>query len=120
MNTLELEKPLEWSELGAEPVETKAQEARRLLGSIPEDQWHVGDYANKAKTKRCAAGHLFTANPKEWTPNCNFYRLVTEFLYPGHRVYFSDVNDGLCKKYQQQTPKQRVIALLDDMIKAGF
>lgn len=31
-----------------------------------------------------------------------------------------DVNDGFFKAYSQPTPKQRVMALLDDMIAAGY
>jgi hypothetical protein len=36
----------------------------------------------------------------------------------GYRL--ADVNDGACPHYQQSSPKARVLALLDDMIKAGY
>lgn len=123
MKTQELEKPLEWSELGADPVETLAQEAKRLLLPIPDSEWQ--DYGRECyRGKYCALGHLKRI---EAIKVCDIYtsdinKASMKFFKtsePTHGI--AAVNDGLYHHtYKQSTPKDRVIALLDDMIKAGF
>lgn len=125
MKTLELEKPLEWTELGIQPVETIAQEARRVLALIPEERWCVGTRTDSTG-RSCALGHYSLINYKHDGLWCLQGPKVEELIRASNdfcefnSCNIAAANNGWMPEYQQPTPKQRTIAFLDDMIKAGF
>lgn len=111
-------------------TETVAEEALRILEPIPEEKWCTGSFLDD-KGKRCAIGHyihkktgrvdndgdLFGGHTK-----CAIRISSIEFLNEG-QMSIADVNNGYfgtLHGYSQPTPKQRTIALLSDMIKAGY
>ncbi|MCF0059891.1 hypothetical protein MUK70_11635 [Dyadobacter chenwenxiniae] len=109
-------------------METIAQEAKRLLEPIPEDQWTTKDFTDR-KSKCCAFGHYSRLNSSDDNnfsiANCSEYRgrlgELQHSIYVFTKGEYSliGVNDG-ASPYPQPTPKQRVLALLNDMIKAGY
>lgn len=104
------------------------QEWLDYLQSKPEDEW-ITDYMHSTcngKECYCAAGFI---NLRPEYPN--IYDKAREFLPvigDGSQGWDKDtqldtivnVNDSRHPKYQQDTPKQRVIQLLSDMIAAGY
>lgn len=109
--------------------ETIAQEARRLLSPIPEEQFTVCQYENNAGDKCCSMGHINKAksgNPFGSEFERVLRRSAADFLMKKARRYHDyygnlvGVNDGKDPLYQQKTPKRRVMKLLDDMIAAGL
>lgn len=103
-------------------METIAQEAKRLLEQVPEEQWGVGMFEWQGKC--CMFGHWNTKSGRDaayFGQECRcFMDKINSFLgYSSGNMGFR-VNDGELKNYPQSTPKQRVMALLDDMIKAGY
>lgn len=96
-------------------METIAQEAKRLLEPIPEEQWCTGESGDAGA--QCLLRHLGDSTvsiDNFLNTSSNFRR---QFCIP--ELSF-EINDGLCPKYPQETPKQRSIAFIDDMIKAGY
>jgi len=112
-------------------METIAQEAKRLLEPIPEDQWMINDFTDY-RCKCCVIGHyerLKSGSPNNFSfENCS--DAISSALREQSRVYFTergyewtdiaDVNNETSHNYHQPTPKQRVMALLDNMIAAGY
>lgn len=103
--------------------ETLAEEALRILEPIPEDHWCTGWYSNSSG-HHCALGWMGHAkNVKPQTTRFPISDRVMEFLKSRGVKYclgITEVNDGELKLYPQTTAKQRIIALLQDMIKAGY
>lgn len=122
--------------LGRMP-ETEGEKIYRLLNSIPKDKWITGVYTNGID-KCCFVGHytrLTSNNPKDFRmANCEtdnpqvvtMRRLVRKFLYDKQFSLYpyrgpTDVNDTLLVNgYTEDNPKDRVMHLLQDMIKAGY
>jgi hypothetical protein len=81
--------------------------------AIPEDLWAIGSYCDEGKF--CALGHTgVRAKMKDYTEEGNalFYILIKT----GEGVI--TINDGGGEtKYQQPTPKQRILAALYDIKK---
>ncbi len=84
--------------------------------AIPEEQWCV-NHASLGVNQHCALGH---AGLREGgfgvahvTPECTV--LSNLFKREPHGIPY--INDGNNKKYQQRTPKQRVLAALYDLLK---
>jgi hypothetical protein len=117
-------------------METIAQEAKRLLGGIPEDEWMTDEFGN-GKNKCCAIGHLMritSEDPNNYTPShcsdvfrfgvagCPLRVASEEFIAMKDLDMFdiSDINNTETESYPQPTPKQRVMAFIDDMIAAGL
>lgn len=109
-------------------METIAQEAKRLLEPIPEEEWLTGTYYEDNKC--CAIGHIRDKSDRpigKWEDierdgsrfwfELRLRTLAKEFL---GELHITEVNDHRQARYPQTTPKQRVMALLDDMIKAGY
>lgn len=105
--------------------ESVAQEALRLLSSVPKEEWITGKYTDRVG-KCCGAGHYcrLKRNPESYSmSNCSedlsfgFIIDIKRFL---EGVDLFMVNDGGVEKYNQDNPKDRVIALLEDMVKAGY
>lgn len=113
-----------------EQTKTIAQEAYDLLKDIPSKDFIIGKFTDY-NSKCCAIGHLVRLknNPSNYE-NCsdidnpllirkissNYINSINSFAYD-----IASVNNGYSYvKYKQKTPKGRVIALLKDMIKAGY
>jgi hypothetical protein len=77
--------------------------------AIPEDKWTTRHYRND-EGQCCAVGHCL---PLTGTQS----QEKSDFLILGHRSYlnFIEINDGRHSRYQQPTPKQRVLAALKDL-----
>lgn len=85
------------------------------LRHTDESEWRIGTVRNKENTQNCCFGHLvnwFYGKDYEGTISdvWDFFEEVwatTYMIYP--------VNDGENPKYQQPTPKTRIIAYLEDL-----
>ena len=113
---------------------TTAQEVYDMLSPIPREQWIVGDYTDEI-SKCCAVGHvsrLTSNNPSSYSlavccEVTGLSRMIRAKSYHflrdknnGHCISIAAVNNAPSKLYPQKTCKGRVLALLRDMIKAGF
>lgn len=84
--------------------------------AIPEEQWAEGDY--EVSNKRCALGHC--GAPTTTAEADALVRLFKPGFEGGKYSYYSttpvpDINDGTNKHYPQPTPKQRILAALNDL-----
>lgn len=76
---------------------------------IPDKNWFIGDFWDRDNPqKMCALGH------------CGFGRecKALHSLFPrtdNIGSFVSSINDGTDKRYQQPTPKQRILAALYDI-----
>jgi hypothetical protein len=110
-----------------------ALEAKTLLEPIPKDDFIVGDFTDSVG-KCCGVGHLVrlkSKNPNDYTQNCRdwngrdgiekFVRYdVKDFIKSKYGIThknLADVNNNpYVNGYTQDNPKDRVMALLNDMI----
>jgi hypothetical protein len=117
--------------------ETIAQKAYRLLYPIPAEQWCTNMYSN-GKNSYCAIGHLNrlnALNPNDypidisirgWGYNSSLSAAIKMFFEKQHNIkesfdLLASVNDAKdIAIYTEETPKDRVMHLLTDMIAAGF
>jgi hypothetical protein len=108
---------------------TIAQEALELLEPIPAKEWIEGNYEEDGQS--CALGwYAKKKYPKGLKNGESFYdaslplRVASEqFILNKYKLYrdIADVNnDTNTNNYKQKTIKNRVIALLKDMVKAGY
>lgn len=116
----------------------KAQQALDLLSPIPSEAFCVKEFGNPDTQQCCSIGHLqrlASINPQNYSPyHCSddmdhsirratrdyFYSLdLTGHIY-GNLNSFAGVNNAPSELYPQDKPKERIVALLTDMIKAGF
>lgn len=91
-------------------VDKTIQEIIDYMESTPEESWCT-DVVRKENTN-CFFGHLFSMGKDDREGNILWGGFeeswaTTYMIYP--------VNDGQNPKYQQPTPKQRVIAYLKDL-----
>lgn len=112
--------------------ETIAQEAKRLLEPIPEEQWTDKHGYSDGVSKCCALGHwnrLHRENVNDYHPfNCcsgdhetDIDEICKQFFQSESGMWIlTEINDAITGRYAQPTPKQRIMALLDDMITAGY
>lgn len=113
-------------------TETVAQKALRLLSEVPKESFIVGEFGD-GNGKCCAIGHyvrLTSENPNNFHHQAchdNFQsdlRLVSkQFLMEKHslRGCIADVNnDNDINGYKAPEIKDRVIHLLEDMVKEGL
>ena len=77
--------------------------------AIPEEDWCCNNYQD-ACGRRCALGHLDTTSTK--TSEAVF-RLFSIVVVRAHYTV-ADINDGHDPKYQQPSPKARILAFLND------
>lgn len=109
-------------------METIAQEAKRILEPIPAKQWMMYNYCNATEDKCCGMGHLNKAisgcaiisSFESKIRSSAIAYLVASEKYGDGTSGFASINDNNSLHYTQKTPKKRVLALLDDMIKAGY
>lgn len=84
--------------------------------TIPEEEWFVGDYTNPVNSKqRCVFGHCGCNKKGMFMPNDETNALVNLTDY---KEKLTLINDGKIDKYLQPTPKQRVLACLNDLLKS--
>lgn len=113
--------------------ETDCQKALRMLKDIPESKWQTKFYSSESDKKCCAVGHLcrMTNNPDDFSvTNCSpedkqesMWALKLRQKIYDHKGCELDIyviNDEKTERYQQASPKQRVVQLLTDMIKIGL
>lgn len=86
------------------------REMTAFFEAIPDDMWCSGFYQSSILYRRCAMGHVLFSN------GCSSADRLKSiaFLYLGGPVVES-INDGDVIKYQQPTPKLRVLAALKDI-----
>ena len=108
-----------------------ATKALELLEPIPSDQI-ITEYFTNTKDKCCSGGHLTrltSDDPHNYSSrNCYPYPIsdVWHFIRVDIKAFTKKYdlsrinNSNELKKYPQSTPKERVIALFKDMIKAGY
>lgn len=114
--------------------ETIAQEALRLLSTVPEDKWTTFSYTD-LKEKCCAIGHynrLKSKNQNDYSSrNCSddcgpdtLRQKSAEFLKAVHNAEYGDLatvnNTTNINGYKQESIKERVINCLADMVKSGY
>lgn len=98
-----------------------SQELLNLFQQQPEENWITGSYAEYNKC--CAMGFMrkhcrADKNISVFVEEAKWIQASGEFLTDNTNIII--VNDKATEKYPQSTPKQRVIALVKDMIKAGY
>jgi len=96
-----------------------AQQAKDILLPIPEEDFIMGDYTDDEKC--CARGYLdkhFTGDP------CGYSKEVSDLnidIRMTLETSIENVNDNKPNNpYEEATPKQRVMHLLNDAIAAGL
>lgn len=113
-------------------TELTASKALELLKDIPEEDFITGSFTDE-ESKCCAIGHLqrlTSPNPKDFSfSNCRdrfdspIRNLSLKYIKSTYRVYY-DIsvvnNEDTVNGYNENTPKKRVLHLLEDMIKAGY
>lgn len=77
---------------------------------IPEDKWCIYQLENNAG-QRCAMGHVLGGGISRLNDDT---RKLTHGLFKIARNII-DVNNGVNRLYQQETPKQRVLSALYDI-----
>ena len=81
--------------------------------AIPEELWMIEYFEEVQKDgriTRCALGHC-GASDANYSEEAKTLNLLLNYLVAG-------INDGANDRYQQPTPKQRILAALRD-VKAG-
>lgn len=92
----------------------------RFYTRIPNKRWTIGVFSNFVQIKGkwikqcCALGHLHAPGESLTISErtSTFCQLLAD---QGHDIVM--VNDGSDPKYQQPTPKQRILAALQDIKK---
>lgn len=112
----------------------KAKDVKELLEPIPTEDFIINKYSN-GKDKCCAIGHivrLSSKDPNDYShENCTLNQIdmddrIFKFIrndtllynYLFNELYedISKVNNIKVKTYDQEQPKERVMAMLEDMI----
>lgn len=93
---------------------------RRYLASKPARTWNSGSRVDTHGT-RCVLGHLDKMTGEHVGPSSPiltpFERLVTPVTPYGTPDWaLAEVNNGTDSRYQQKTPRARVLAAIDDLV----
>ena len=91
----------------------KIQDFIDRFKDIPEKKWCVGFY-HTLDGRSCALGHLGSD-----TFGFSYKSKILIKLFDDHGFKVANVNDGLDNRFQQDTPKKRVLAALDYISKKG-
>jgi len=83
--------------------------------AIPENEWHTGHYSNYDNTAHCALGHCGEGIHK--TKESKHLSILIRTNLDDRHFAVPNINDGENEKYQQPTPKQRILAALYDIKK---
>lgn len=86
----------------------KAQFFINKFDAIPDEKWCMGKTVND-EGQHCAIGH---AKPDE------IYSIFMLFRNLGETPM--NINDGKVEAYQQETPRERIVAALKDIQEKGF
>ncbi len=81
--------------------------------AIPEEMWCI-EARIDGDGRRCAHGHCYVGDPNAQTndeEDSLSQISIEHFGEPG----FADINNGYNSKYNQPTPKQRILAALYDI-----
>ena len=81
--------------------------------AIPEERWCVFTMVND-KGQRCALGH--TTLDGTWSTATNETKQI-ELIFRGRSNDIANINNGVSVNYPQPTPKQRVLAALNDQLR---
>jgi hypothetical protein len=82
------------------------------FSAIPEELWTSGEDFNESTGKCCARGHCgIRGKTSECEEGMALYRVFDS----GPNTWPVDINDGHDKRYQQPTPKARILAALNDL-----
>lgn len=76
---------------------------------ISEDQWTESGYMDGER--RCALGHCGEEDSND--PTTESEKL--DSLFSKYDLRVSLVNDGMCSRYNQESPKARILAALHDI-----
>lgn len=108
---------------------TLCEKAWDILVDIPEDKWITSELTNGVD-KCCAMGWLAYDKVKQFNGkllldqvmyNKNSFSSKFNRIWPHMSNYdITYVNDNITNKYPQSTPKQRVLAWLNDAINLGY
>jgi hypothetical protein len=79
----------------------------RKFEAIPEELWCIGQYTD-GEGRYCALGWCRRSGDENGYAEEVALERISPFFVP-------DVNDGHDERYQQPTPKQRVLAALRDI-----
>ncbi len=82
--------------------------------AIPDEKWMTKFYSD-GEGRKCALGHCGIASG--WLQGSEADSLIKLLASLGTNP--ADVNDGHDARYKQETPKQRIIAALRDVVKNG-
>lgn len=87
-----------------------------FLEKTSEDSWCTDVVRTKGGGKNCVMGHIyaFGAGGYEKDGGSDAMDAFEENFATTFMIY--DVNDGINPKYQQDSPRKRVLAYLKDMI----
>lgn len=81
--------------------------------AIPEEMWLAGGLGDNGG-RRCALGHCHAdALSSKATKESSLLMVLLKFRAP-------EINDGEDERYQQPTPKQRILAALNDVKNETF
>lgn len=88
-------------------------EARKFLASIPDEKWGVGSYGTYGG-QCCAVGHLGLADRMPYSGDLmgDMRRTTRGAVADLLGVDLTVINDGRDPRFQQPTPKARVLAAL--------
>lgn len=78
----------------------------RKFEAIPEEKWCTNQFHNGNQS--CALGHCGLNNGGDWTDEASvlWYTILPDGV--------TKINDGDHSEYAQDTPKQRILAALQD------
>lgn len=88
----------------------RLKEVIDYISETPEDSWQQDVVRSADGTKNCFFGHLFNMGETEAESN-HLWEWFEWRWATTYRIY--PVNDGTHPDYQQETPKQRVLAYLN-------
>lgn len=84
--------------------------------AIPDDQWVANGLFHGPNGSACARGHI---HDRLGISSCAFMELMQPLTWsnqlPFERDVAAAVNDGRHPRYQQPTPKTRILAALRDL-----
>lgn len=75
--------------------------------AIPESKWWTGWFHNETRTKFCAIGHCYNKKRQATPESEALWELFKDF-----RLHVGAVNDGEDGRYDQPTPKLRILSAL--------
>lgn len=109
-------------------IESAAQ-MKAILEPIPAENFITNSYGYSSG-KHCSLGHIntfITGDERMAGTDCNGFGaqvIVDKFLREKHSIsngHIVTVNDyNYVNGYNEDTPKERIMHLIEDMIKAGY